>query len=120
MPLKRPHYYVEYDPTAEPLTVAVTTGDMMRAELEAKRLSLPPGANVNLTALWLWSALVRLGIEQRPAPEFMADPPEWDPVKDANGQPVMYAVDPTQAGAGTPASPSLPTTVTPDSGLTPS
>lgn len=100
MPLYRPRFLVEYDPTQPPLEVVVSSGDMMRAELEQAKLNLPATANFHLTALWLWSALVRAGHEQRKAREFIADPPEWDAVKDEDGQAVLAQVDPTQLADG--------------------
>jgi hypothetical protein len=94
MPLHRPQYLVEYDPTEEPITVVVSTGDMLRAELELAKLKLAPTAAMHVTALWLWSALVRAGREERRAGEFIADPPEFEPIKDD------VAVDPTRAALG--------------------
>lgn len=104
MPLYRPKYLVEYDPTQPPLEVVVSSGDMMRAELEAHKLKLPEGANFHVTALWLWSALVRSGHEQRKAPEFLTEPPEWQPVRDAQGEAQLAAVDPTSLAHGETAS----------------
>lgn len=101
MPLYRPRYHVEYDPTQPPLEVTVSSGDMMRAELEADRMKLPAGANFHVTALWLWSALVRAGHEQRTAREFIADPPEWDPIRNPEtGQADMAEVGPTSPAPG--------------------
>jgi hypothetical protein len=117
MPLYRPTYLVEYDPTAEPITVAVSSGDMMRGELEATKLRLPDKAPFHTTALWLWSALVRAGLEDRKAAEFIADPPEFEPVKRADGEVAVEVVDPTQE-SGLSDSDVPPPTVTPDSGLT--
>jgi hypothetical protein len=119
MALYRPRYHVEYDPTQPPLEVVIGTGDMMRAELEAHRLKLAPNLNFHTTALWLWSALERMGEETRKAGEFLADPPEWEPVKGADGQPELTQVDPTQGGSGETDSDAQLSTVTPDSGLTP-
>lgn len=120
MPLYRPTYLVEYDPTQPPLEVAVASGDMMRAELEAHRLKIPAGANFNTTGLWLWAALVRMGREERRADEFLNDPPEWDPVKrteeDGTVSGVQELVDPTSPEAGGPASGALLATETPVSG----
>jgi hypothetical protein len=119
MPLYRPTYDVEYDPSQPTVRVSISSGDMMRAELEAAKLKLPERAPFHVTALWLWSALVRLGTEQRRAAEFIADPPEWQPVKDAAGEPSLEPVDPTQDTGASDSS--LPvSTGTPDSGLTPS
>lgn len=114
MPLYRPTYLVEYDPTAEPVTVRVGTGDMMRAELEVAKLKLPASAPFHVTALWLWSALVRMGLEERKAGEFIADPPEWEPVKreDGTGEPAVEPVDPTSPERGEHASGALLSTVT--------
>lgn len=112
MPLHRPRYLVEYDPDQPPLEVVISSGDMMRAELEAVKMKLPPRAPFHTTALWLWSALVRSGHEERKAAEFVADPPEWEPVKDAAGEPVLEPVDPTVPEAGAPASGSLRTSET--------
>lgn len=100
MPLYRPRYLVELDPATEPEVVTVTSGDMMRAELEYKRLRYPDGLNFTTTALWLWAALVRTGREERKAGEFLADPPEWAPVKDAAGELELAQVDPTMPGSG--------------------
>lgn len=116
MPLHRPTYLVETDPTADPIRVVVSSGDMMRAELEAKRLNVSE-LPFHLTALWLWSALVRAGLEERKAPEFIADPPEWEPVKDpATGEAVTTQVDPTQPAPGVTASGAQLSTVRPSSG----
>jgi len=111
MPLHRPTYLVETDPTAEPITVVVGSGDMMRAELEAKRLNVSE-LPFHITALWLWSALVRAGLEDRPAGQFIADPPEWEPVKDrATGEAATTPLDPTQLAPGETASGAPPSTV---------
>lgn len=86
--------------------VIVTTGDQMRAELEAGRLKLPPmrQAPVNSTCLWVWAALARQGATELTAAAFMADPPEFEPVKGADGMPEAVDVDPTLAGPGVSAS----------------
>jgi hypothetical protein len=99
MTLYRPKYLVEYDPTQPPREVVVSSGDMLRAELEQRRLKLD-GLAFHLTALWLWAALVRDGVEQRKAAEFIAEPPEFEPVKRPDGQPEEAAVDPTQLESG--------------------
>lgn len=117
MPLYRPTYLVEYDPTADPIEVSVSSGDMMRGELEATRLKLPDKAPFHTTALWLWSALVRAGLEDRKAAEFIADPPEFEPVKRTDGEVAVQVVDPTQAFGPSDSGAPLPT-VTPPSGVT--
>lgn len=100
MPLHRPKYLVEYDPTADPIEVVVSSGDMMRAELEQGALKLPDRAPFHTTALWLWSALVRAGLEDRKARDFIADPPEWQPVKGDGPNGEAGIVDPTTAEPG--------------------
>lgn len=117
MALYRPRYLVEYDPDQPPLEVVVSSGDMMRAELEATRLKLPERAPFHLTALWLWSALVRAGIEQRKAAEFIAEPPEWQPVPGQQpGEVATADVDPTTPESGATDSGAQPSTATPGSG----
>lgn len=111
MPLYRPKFLVEYDPTQPPLEVVVSSGDMMRAELEAARMKLPERANFHLTALWLWSALVRSGHEDRKAADFCADPPEWDraPADGDEGEPVdPTRAEPGETGSASPGSMALP------------
>jgi len=112
MTLYRPSYLVELDPNAEPVTVVVSSGDMLRAELEAKRLKVE-GMPLHTTALWLWSALVRAELEDRRAGEFIAEPPEFEPVKRE------VAVDPTSPESGETDSGALLSSVTPDSGSIP-
>lgn len=97
MPLHRPSYLVELTPDTEPITVVVSSGDQLRAELEQQRLHLPERAPMHTTVLWLWSALVRAGLEDRKAGAFIADPPEWTPVNRPDGSPVLDEVDPTGA-----------------------
>lgn len=114
MALYRPRYLVEYDPDQPPLEVAISSGDMMRAELEVAKLRLPDKAPFHLTALWLWSALVRTGTETRKAPEFIADPPEFEPIKDDAGKGATTPVDPTadtgESGSASPVSTATPPT----------
>lgn len=95
MPLYRPTYDVEFDPAQPPTRVVVSSGDYLRAELEQAKMKLPDSARFHMTALWIWSALVRAGLEQRRAAEFIADPPEWQPVTDIAGEPELVEVDPT-------------------------
>lgn len=118
MTLYRPRYLVEYHPDQPPLEVSISSGDMMRAELEAAKQKLPEKTPFHTTALWLWSALVRSGDEQRTAREFVADPPEWEPVKrdDGTGEGATETVDPTTAGHGGSASDAPASTVPPVSG----
>lgn len=118
MPLYRPRYLVEYDPAQPPIEVVVSSGDMMRAELEAKKLKLPEGTPFHTTALWLWSALVRAGREERVSQAFLADPPEWQPVTTPSGEQDGEQVDPTLPGSGVTDSGAPQYSVTPDSGLT--
>lgn len=90
-------------------TVTTTTGDQMRAELEAKKLKYPPmrEAPINHTALWIWSALARQGLTELPAVAFMADPPEFEPDEETKaamrGDVDAAQVDPTEADTGGPA-----------------
>lgn len=44
--------------------VRINGGDQLRAELEARRHNLgsPKETPMHLTALWLWAALVRMGV----------------------------------------------------------
>lgn len=104
MKLTRPSYEVWIQPVTDLETpdhvVQVTTGDQMRAELEARRLQLPPSqeAPMNATALWIWAAMAREGLTQVKAGPFLASElGEFQPVKDAGGEPVLEAVDPTTA-----------------------
>ena len=87
-------------------TVLVNSGDQLRAELEAKRLGIPPmrEAPLNATALWIWAAMARQGLTELPAVAFMADVPEFEPVRDAAGEPQATEVDPTKLAAGALAS----------------
>jgi hypothetical protein len=101
--LTRPTYEVWLNPVdeeADPLIVQVTSGDQMRAELECKRLGLPPlsEAPLNATAVWIWSAMVRDGLTEAKAPQFLAQElGEWRPLRDASGDAVNPEVDPTKA-----------------------
>lgn len=116
MALYKPRYLVEYDPGQPPLEVAISSGDMLRAELEAKRLGVSDGLPFHTTVLWLWSALVRAGHETRKAGDFVAAPPEFQPLRDAAGEPELVQVDPTMPGPGETGSGAQPSTVTQGSG----
>lgn len=112
MPLTRPIFDVWLDlPDELPegteapeatARVTILSGDQLRAELELSRLKLGAAQLVpmNLTALWLWSALVRLELVNVKAADFLAHPPEWQPVKLPGGQLATATVDPTTAVSG--------------------
>lgn len=112
--LSKPTYLVEVGD--EVLTVAIGSGDQLRAELEQQRLNLPAKAAMHLTTLWIWAALVRMGLEDRKAAAFIADPPEWDVLKDESGEAVLTPVDPTRAALSAIDSSSPTTTVNPATG----
>lgn len=125
MPLTRPCFDVWLNLPDRELTadsppdfpaVTIMSGDQLRAELESKRLNLPPmrEAPLNATTLWVWAALARMGLIGEQAGEFMANPPEFAPA--ATGGDAQ--VDPTRAAGGPIGLDSLPPLVTPDSGLT--
>lgn len=95
MPILRPTYQVEL-PDGEVVQVVIASGDQLRAELAQNQLKLPPKAAMHLTVLWIWAAMVRTGLDTRKAGEFIADPPEWEPLKDEAGEPILTAVDPTK------------------------
>lgn len=87
--------------------VAPTSGDKMRAELEAPKHKLTDTGAYNSTSLNLWAALVREGLVSVGYQEFRNEVlEEFDVVKDANNKPLMVTVDPTQpaTGAGSPSS----------------
>lgn len=77
--------------------VAVTSGDQLRAELEAGRQRVELKGNpFHATALWLWAAAVRMGVYERKFGDFRTECVSWEPVErdpDRNGEPV----DPTGA-----------------------
>lgn len=77
MPLSNPRFAVSVRTDDGPVehTVEVTNGDRLRAELEANRAGLPPlrEAPLNHTAVWLWCALVRLGLYNGKCAAFRAD-----------------------------------------------
>lgn len=108
MPLTRDHYDVWVnrdgrdivDGMAPDYTVAVTTGDQMRGELELNKLNMPSmrEAPLNGTAVFIWAAMARLGYTDKVCPEFLAvELAEFNPVKRD------VPVDPTTAGPGAPA-----------------
>lgn len=106
MPLTRPKLEVWLDlpddapdDTPPDHVVTISSGDQLRAELEAKRLGLPSlsEAPLNSTALWLWAAMARQGLTQLKAGEFMANLPEFEPVKRPDGTAEVEQVDPTRA-----------------------
>ena len=104
MPLKRPKFEVwtselpDDAPADTPPdhVVLVTSGDQLRAELEAKRIKLPglEEAPLNTAGLWVWASMARQGLTQLKAGEFMANPPEFQPIKGSGGD---DEVDPTRA-----------------------
>lgn len=61
------------DPATFVVSVEVTTGDQLRAELEAGQLGLPlefTKAPTHHTALWLWAALSRMGYTDQKFKDF--------------------------------------------------
>lgn len=101
MPLKMPRMEVwlnlpdrELTPDTPPdHVVTITTGDQLRGELEQGKLKLPgmEAAPMNASALWLWAAMARLQLTDLRAGAFLADPPEFAPVRE------LVQVDPTPA-----------------------
>lgn len=101
--LTRPVYEVWLNPVdvnADPLLVEVTSGDQMRAELEANKLGLPPlrDAPLNATGVWIWAAMARLGLTEAKSAQFLAtELGEWRPQVDPQtGEPAGVEVDPTK------------------------
>lgn len=95
--LTRPSYQVWLNPVTDletpDFTVAITTGDQMRAELESRRIGLPGPAEapLNSTAVWIWCAMVREGHTQAKCQAFLAtELGEWQPAPPTE-------VDPTPA-----------------------
>lgn len=113
MPLVRPKYRVYLNPTEEhpdpPVDgqeVEVTHGDQLRGELEAGKQGLPAikDAPMNHTTVWLWCAMVRLGLYRGDFRQFkLTDLAGLEAVRDENGEPELEPVDPTTAGPSEPA-----------------
>lgn len=63
--------------------VRIRGGDQLRAELEAKRQNLgsPKDSPMHLTALWLWAALVRMGVYSDKFAAFKLALVNYDPDK---------------------------------------
>lgn len=107
MPLTNPVYRVAVrTPDGAPTehTVEITNGDRLRGELEAGRAGLPPmkDAPLNHTAVWVWCALVRLGLYAGKCAPFRNDDLlNMEPVEDADGKPAAVVVDPTPRAAPT-------------------
>lgn len=116
MPLTRQRYRVYLNPTAEDPAdaaaghveheVEITHGDHLRGELEAAKQGLPSvkDAPMNHTTVWIWCAMVRLGLYAGPFLPFkLQDLAGIEPVRDEDtGDPAVVDVDPTHAAAGTP------------------
>lgn len=112
MPLQRPKYRVYLNPpadaeSAEPIEheVEITHGDNLRGELEANKHGLPSvkDAPMNHTTVWLWCALVRLGLYAHDYRQFkLQDLAGIEPVRDEAGEQATTDVPPTTAAADTP------------------
>lgn len=101
-PLELPEDQLEYH------YVLIGNGDQLRAELEANQLRLKARENpMHLTNLWLWAALVRMGVVDLKFQAFKArlvsydpdtsrDQPHTDPDADLDG----LDPDPTEASSG--------------------
>lgn len=113
MALTRSKYLVYLNPTEENpdppedgVEVEVTHGDRLRGELEAGKQGLPAVnvAPMNHSTVWLWCAMVRLGLYRADFRQFkLVDLAGLEPVKDENGEPAVEDVDPTTAGQSGPA-----------------
>lgn len=102
-------YLTPPTPEAEPLehVVTITLADQLRGEFEAKKQGIPLDAPINLTTVFAWCAMTRLGLYTGQYQEFI------------NGGCLDYhnedtetdAVDPTQLAAldGLPLSSPAPT-----------
>lgn len=79
--------------------VMVSSGDQLRAELEAGQRKLPKGGRdtpMHLTVLWLWASMVRTGRFSGGSREFQALCVSYDPERDEAGELAeAEPVDPT-------------------------
>lgn len=107
MPLHIPTYRILMDdperPELPPVehTVVVRNVDQLRAELEGPKYGLRKLSDtpLNMTALWLWHAMVRAGTYAAGWQEFKAAMVAWEPVKDPDGE--IPTEDPTPEDRGT-------------------
>lgn len=102
--------------------VEVRAQDQLRGELEAGKQRLPNAqdAPINNVSVWVWCAMVRLGLYVGPYQEFRnRDLVDFQGVKKEDGEPAGDAVDPTAARSlyGSP-SPE-PSVAAPPGGSTP-
>lgn len=64
-------YYIDKDGETVERSITVRNVDMLRGELEHNRQGMPErGANMNLTAAWVWAALTREGDYGLPFADF--------------------------------------------------
>lgn len=104
MALHRPRYRVHLNNPEDVTTpleheLEVTYGDQLRGELEASKLGLPSikDAPQNNVAVWVWCALVRLGLYKGQSQQFRtADLLDLEPL-DKPGE--VPTVDPTPPAA---------------------
>ena len=104
--MKRPTYTVWCtDPTSEDGSdevshvVEIEWADQLRGEFEAGKYNVDTDAPMNLTNVWIWCAMTRLGLTTSRYPEWKAreivglekvkDPETGTPVEDVDGLPTV-------------------------------
>lgn len=126
-PLRRKAYVVALDVAGEIVEheIEVAPADMLRAETTAQKHGLPADpktAPMSYHVLWLYLALVRLGLYEAGWQQFsQTDLYEWDQVNDdVDGEAQEPPVDPTTADTSASASSSPATSgEAPATGSTP-
>lgn len=133
--MKRPIYDVliqTHDAQGEPgdiveHRVTIIHGDRLRGEHEAKKAGLPPISQIdhfaqNFTTVYIWCALVRLGLYGENYKTFKnRDLLEVATAVDEHGKPLQESVDPTRPDipSGTPSTSPTPSEEALATGSTP-
>ncbi|UUW92670.1 hypothetical protein [Pimelobacter simplex] len=98
--LKRMQYDVLLDDGTEDGVehrVVVIHGDMIRGEQAARGRKLPADAHIDRGSIYVYCAMKRQQITDKPYGEWIDTVLAMEPVDDGNGNPELVAVDPTSA-----------------------